>query len=258
MPKKTAAAVSKTENRVLSIVIPAYNEEKTLETIVRKVVTFTLPDGWSKEIVILNDCSKDSTSKIIKKLAKEFPFIKGIDNKINLGKTQTVRKGILASTGDFVVIQDADLEYDPQDLGYMFEQLLRHQCDVAYGNRFGKYNGVIYWKNFLGNLLLSFFSNMFTVWHIRVSIPDMEVCYKMMRGDVARDIAQTISAKSNFGLEPEITAKLAKYRINGNFLKFLILPISYLPRSIEEGKKMRAFRDGSKALWEILRFNLGK
>jgi glycosyltransferase involved in cell wall biosynthesis len=243
-------------SRLLSIIIPIYNEEKTLSQILEKVLEINLPENYQKEIILCNDCSKDSSQQIIDEYCEKYDFIKSIKNSKNLGKTQTVKNGLLKSTGDWVVIQDADLEYDPEDLVFMLDQALNRKVDVVYGNRFGQYNGVIYWKNFLGNLFLSIFSNFFTIFRIRVFIPDMEVCYKMIRGDIIREIAPQITSTSNFGFEPEITARLGHYCKNIDHLNFLILPISYYPRSIEEGKKMNAFKDGIKALVEIVKFNL--
>jgi glycosyltransferase involved in cell wall biosynthesis len=240
----------------LSIVIPAYNETQTLEKIVFKVVDVKLPDDFEKEIIIVNDCSKDNTLELAEKLSTIHSNIKVLTNHKNIGKSQTVRKGVLASTGDWVVIQDADLEYEPEDFATILEFVIKHNCDVGYGNRFGLNNGVIYWKNFCGNIFLSTISNLFTIWHNRVFIPDMEVCYKLIRGDVAREIAETITSTSNFGIEPEITAKLSKYRNKCDFLKFVIVPIRYYPRSVLQGKKMKAFQDGFKALVEIIKFNV--
>lgn len=240
----------------LSIIIPAYNEQTSLETLAIKVTKVILPENYKKEIIIINDCSKDKTLEIARNLESKYSEIKVLNNDINLGKSQTVRKGILNSTGDFVVIQDADLEYNPEDISFLLGQLIKNNCDVAYGNRFGIYNGVIYTQNFIGNLLLSLISNLFTIFRIRVVIPDMEVCYKMIRGDVAREIAEGLKATSNFGFEPEITAKLSRYKMDGEHLKFIVLPISYIPRSLEEGKKMSAFKDGFKALVEIIKYNL--
>jgi len=241
----------------LSIIIPAYNEEKTLAQIVLKVLAINLPEGFQREIIICDDCSTDRTNPIATDLANQYPVIKLLRNSKNLGKTQTVRRGLLASSGDFVIIQDADLEYDPEDIVFLLQETLRHQADVCYGNRFGKYNGVIYLQNFYGNLFLSAISSLFTSYRLRVVIPDMEVCYKLIRGDVARELAPHITATSNFGFEPEITARLSRYKKpDGSCLRFLVLPISYFPRSVAEGKKMKAFRDGIKALWEIVKFNL--
>lgn len=241
--------------KTLSIVVPIYNEEKTLAQLLDKVLEIDLPENFQKEIILCNDCSKDSSQQIINDYCQKYDFIKSVKNPKNLGKTQTVKQGLLKSTGDWVVIQDADLEYDPQDLVDMLREGLKKNCDVVYGNRFGQYNGVIYWKNFLGNLFLSIISNIFTIKRIRVFIPDMEVCYKMFKGEVIREIAPKITATSNFGFEPEITARLGHYS-KKDHLKFLILPIAYYPRSIEEGKKMHAVKDGIKALFEIVRFNL--
>ena len=240
----------------LSIVIPAYNEEKTLEELVGRVVNIPLPENFQKEIIIVNDGSKDRTWEIMQNLASKDPSIQAIQNERNMGKSQTVRNGLLKTTGEYVVIQDADLEYDPNEIVDLLNLMLSQNLDVVYGNRFGKKNKVIYWQNYIGNKFVTSVSNLFTYPRIKVWIPDMEVCYKLMKGDVIRDIAQGIESKSNFGLEPEITAKLSKYKLNGKHLKFGIVPISYFPRSIAEGKKMKAFEDGFKAIKEILLYNI--
>ncbi|MEO6729262.1 MAG: glycosyltransferase family 2 protein [Candidatus Dojkabacteria bacterium] len=240
----------------LSFVIPVYNEEKTLEELVNKVLAVRLPYNYSKELILVNDGSKDNSWQIMLKLSANYKEIKSIQNDKNLGKTQTVRNGILKSTGDFVVIQDADLEYDPNEISEILKLALDKQLDAVYGNRFGKKNKVIYWQNYFGNKLLTAFSNLFTFFRFWVWIPDMEVCYKLVNGDVFREIAKDITATSNFGFEPEVTAKLSKYKLNGKRLKLGIVPISYFPRSIAEGKKMNAIRDGFKAMIEIIKYNL--
>jgi glycosyltransferase involved in cell wall biosynthesis len=227
-----------------------------LVEIVEKLIKIILPNEMHKEIIIVNDGSKDDTFVIAQSLLKKYNFIKTIDNSSNLGKSQTVKNGILSSTGDFVIVQDADLEYDPNDISKIVELYFSKNLNVVYGNRFGKKNKVIYWQNYYGNKLITFFSNIFTFPRIKKYLPDMEVCYKLIEGNVARDIAKTIISKSNFGIEPEITAKLARYKLKGKRLKFGIIPVSYFPRSIAEGKKMKAFRDGFKAAIEIVRFNL--
>ncbi len=243
----------------LSFIIPAYNEEKTLEDLVKKVLALSLPNDFKKEIIIVNDGSKDSTGKIVDMLDKQSPEVKGFHNEKNSGKSQTVRNGILKSTGDIVVIQDADFEYEPEEIIDMLNKKIKENLNVVYGNRFGKKNKVIYLQNYIGNKFLSFVSNIFTFPRIKTWIPDMEVCYKMADGDVFREIAQTIESKSTFGLEPEITAKFSKFRKqNGNHLTFGIVSITYNARTIEEGKKMKAFNDGFKALWEIIKFNILK
>ena len=170
----------------LSIVIPAYNESATILTILQKLKDCQFDiQGIFKEIIVINDCSSDKTSQLASLFAQENQSenftIKVLDNEQNMGKSQSVKRGIMASSGDWVVIQDADLEYEPTDLAELLKQGILKDCDVVYGNRFGQYNEVIYWENFLGNLALSCFSNLFTIKNIRVFIPDMEVCYKMVR-----------------------------------------------------------------------------
>lgn len=234
----------------LSFVIPVYNEERTLDTLLQKVLGTNL--SIEIEIVAVNDCSKDRSSEILQK----YPQVKLLTNEVNLGKTQSVKKGLLATTGDLVVIQDADLEYDPTDLVAFVEQFQTGKYDVIYGNRFGRNNKVIYWQNWLGNRFLSLVSSLFTGPKAGMWTHDMEVCYKMANGKVFREIAQTISAKSKFGLEPEITAKFSRYKQGGKHLRFYEIPVSYNPRSIAEGKHMSAFKDGLKAMIEIIKFNL--
>ncbi len=242
--------------KVLSIVIPVYNEEKTLEILVDKVLQVNFPQDIQTEIILVNDGSKDKSGEIMDELARRHSNIKSYHNQKNSGKTQTVKNGLTYTTGNIVVIQDADLEYEPNELVEMLELMNTKNLDVVYGNRFGKKNKVIYLKNYIGNKALSMFSNLFTYPRIHVYIPDMEVCYKMMPGEVARELGKTITSTSKFGLEPEITAKLSKYKLNGKHLKFGIVPISYYPRTIAEGKKMSAFSDGAKALKEIIEYNL--
>lgn len=240
----------------LSFIVPIYNEGKTLSKILDKVIDLKLPSNFEKEVILCNDCSLDNSQEVIDEYVEKFSYFKSLKNDKNMGKSQTVKNGILSSTGDYVVIQDADMEYDPKDINFILENVIENKCDVGYGNRFGKDNGMIYAKNFFGNIILSSFSSIFTSYRLRVLIPDMEVCYKLIKGDIAREIGPTIVSKSNFGFEPEITAKLSKYKVDGKNLKFIVLPISYYPRTIAEGKKMKAFKDGFKALWEIFYFNL--
>ena len=221
-----------------------------MDTFINKVLEI------ETEIVLVNDGSTDMSAQIMDELAKRYSNIKSYHNQKNSGKTQTVKNGLSYTSGDYVVIQDADLEYEPNELSEQLEKMLSENLDVVYGNRFGKKNKVVYWQNFMGNKLLSLISNLFTYPRIKVFIPDMEVCYKMMNGNVARELGKTISSTSKFGLEPEITAKLSKYKLNDKHLKFGIVPVSYYPRTIAEGKKMNAVKDGAKALKEILQYNL--
>jgi glycosyltransferase involved in cell wall biosynthesis len=239
----------------LSFIIPVYNEEKTLVTLLDKVEQANL--GIEKEVVLVDDGSTDGTLQILERYINK-PGYKVLYNEHNMGKSQTVKVGILASTGDLVVIQDADLEYDPAELDKFVQIFSKDEADVVYGNRFAKQNKVIYWQNWVGNTFLSYVSGLFTGLRSGMWTRDMEVCYKMARGDVFRSIGQTIVSRSTFGLEPELSAKFSKFRLAGRKLRFRQLPISYYPRTIAEGKHMHAFKDGFKALWEIFRFNFFK
>jgi len=242
----------------ISFVIPIYNEAKTLETLVSKVLAVDFPKKMKKELILVDDGSKDDSRKIMQSLQTAIPEVRVYFNSENMGKSQTVKKGLKKTTGDFVVIQDADLEYEPDEITDFISLMLDDSLDVVYGNRFGKKNKVIYIHNYIGNKFLSLISNLFTYPRIRVWIPDIEVCYKMMRGDIARRIGRQLVSTSGFGLEPEITARLSKTKKNGRHLKFGVVPISYDARTISEGKSMHAFKDGTKALWEIISFNLGR
>lgn len=237
----------------LSFIIPVYNEEHTLMQLVNRVLDADL--GITKEIILVDDGSRDNSAQILRELAGR-PEFKVIFNEHNMGKSQTVRNGILQSTGDLVVIQDADLEYDPQDLLPFVQNFQNTDVQLIYGNRFGRHNKVIYPQNWIGNTLLSYFSALLTGLRARMWIRDMEVCYKMADGDIFRKIGKTIKSTSRFGLEPELTAKFAKYTVHGKHLNFLQLPINYYPRTVAEGKKMSAVKDGIKALVEIVKFNL--
>lgn len=241
----------------ISIIIPVYNEEKTLEEIFSKVKSLSFRD-FDQEIIIVNDCSTDSSTNILGKLHQKNPSLLVINHQTNKGKSQSVKTGMLRATGEVVVVQDADLEYNPEDLIKMLDLMIEKNADVVYGNRFGKKNRVIYWKNYWGNRFLSLLSNIFTYPKIKVMIPDMEVCYKMISQDVIKNIVRDITSTSNFGIEPEITAMLSKCRRDNKPLKFEIFPVDYFPRTIKEGKKMKAFSDGFKAIKEILKYNLSK
>lgn len=243
----------------ISIVIPLYNEEKTISKILQKVLKLKFPKDITKEIIIVDDCSTDKSMTFVNDLAKknyddtEFVLL---SNKKNKGKSQTVKKGVLNSTGDLVVVQDADLEYDPKDLVKFIEIFLSNpHLDVIYGNRFNKKNEFNNSVHSLGNRFVTFSSNLFTK-PKGFSPTDMETCYKMVRGNIMRTLFATLESTSNFGLEPELTAKLARYRkFDGKKLNFKEVDIYYKPRSVSEGKKMRWFKHGFEALLEIVYFN---
>lgn len=243
----------------ISIIIPVYNEEKTVSQIIKKVKKLKFPKKIKKEIIIVNDASTDKSMTFISKAIKNPPedteFII-LENKKNKGKSQTVKKGVLNSTGDLVVVQDADLEYDPRDLVKFVKIFLSDpHLDVIYGNRFNKSNKFSSSVHRLGNKFVTFMSNLLT--RPKGFAPkDMETCYKMVRGETMRAIFNSLESTSNFGLEPEVTAKLARYRkVGGERLNFKDVDIYYKPRNLTQGKKMKWFKHGFEAILEILYFN---
>ncbi len=233
------------KTKTLSIVIPCYNEQNTIEGILQEVDEVSL-GTTKKEVVIIDDCSKDNTRKILKKFEKKKGY-KILYQDYNQGKGAALKRGILATTGDVVVVQDADLEYDPQEYKRLLYPIERGHADVVYGSRFigGEPHRIIYYRNQVANKFLTMLSNMFT----GLNLTDMETCYKMLRGDVARQIAKELQAK-RFGFEPEVTARIAKLD-----LRVYEIGISYYGRSKEEGKKI-GVKDGIKAIGEIVRYNI--
>ncbi len=230
----------------LSIVIPCYNEKDTIEKILAEVMDVNL-GSTTKEIIIVDDGSKDGTRDLITKYVKAHKNVKHIFQKTNQGKGAALKRGILESTGDVIVIQDADLEYDPQEYKRLLYPIKRGQADVVYGSRFigGEPHRIIYYRNQVANKFLTFLSNLFT----GLNLTDMETCYKMIDGKLARTLAKDLKAQ-RFGFEPEITARIAKSKV-----RVYEIGISYYGRSKEEGKKI-GFRDGLRAIWEIIKFNV--
>lgn len=233
------------KTKKLSIVMPCYNEKDTIEKIIAEVMAVDL-GSTKKEIIMVDDGSKDGTRDILKRLAKEHDTIKLVFHEVNQGKGAGLKNGILKTTGDVVVIQDADLEYDPQEYTRLLYPIERGHADVVYGSRFigGQPHRIIYYRNQVANKFLTGLSNLFT----GLNLTDMETCYKMFRGDLVRDLAKHLKAQ-RFGFEPEITARVAKSNA-----RVYEIGISYYGRSKEEGKKI-GLRDGIKAIWEIVYFN---
>jgi glycosyltransferase involved in cell wall biosynthesis len=232
----------------LSIIIPAYNEERTIHFILDKVKTVQLIQNIEKEIIITNDCSKDDTEGAIQRYMAANPDqnIQYFKHEVNKGKGAALHTGISKATGDFVVIQDADLEYDPQEYNILLKPFLDGFADVVYGSRFmgGRPHRILFFWHTIGNKFLTFLSNMFT----NLNLSDMETCYKMFR----RETIQGLALKENrFGFEPEVTARIS--RIPN--IRIYEVGISYYGRTYEEGKKI-GWRDGVRAIYCILKYNI--
>nr|WP_017854259.1 glycosyltransferase family 2 protein [Leptospira interrogans] len=227
----------------VSIVIPCYNEKNTIRNILETVKKVPIKN---KEIILVDDCSKDGTMDLLqtpafKKLANQIIF-----HEINQGKGAALRTGFKAATGDIVIVQDADLEYDPFEIPEVIDPIYKGKADVVFGSRFlgGRPHRVVYYWHRLGNMVLTTLSNMFT----NINLTDMETCYKAFR----REIIQSIDIKENrFGFEPEITAKVAKIPD----VRIFEVGISYYGRTYAEGKKI-GWKDGFRAIYCILRYNL--
>lgn len=230
----------------VSIVIPVYNEELTVQMLVGLVVKAALPPGVTREIICVNDCSKDKTAEKLDELPKLFPDteFKIVHKPVNQGKGAALRDGFKLAGGDVVLIQDADLEYDPRDYVRLLQPIYDDKADVVFGSRFiGEPHRVLYYWHTVGNKFLTWMSNMFT----NLNLTDMEVCYKVFR----KSVLDQIEVKCNrFGFEPEITAKVAKMRPR---LRIYEVGVAYYGRSYEEGKKI-TWKDGVKAILAIIRF----
>jgi len=225
----------------LSIVIPVYNEEQTLRELVARVQA----TPHDKELILVNDCSKDRTPEIMKELEAEWDNLQCFHHEVNQGKGGALATGFQKVTGDVVIIQDADLEYDPNDYGILLKPIEEGVADVVYGSRFlgGRYVRVHLFWHYLGNRFLTLFSNCFT----NLNLTDMETCYKVFKVEFARKL--DIQSRT-FAVEPEITAKVAKMRA-----RIYEVPISYAGRDYAEGKKIGP-KDALIALWAVVRWNL--
>jgi glycosyltransferase involved in cell wall biosynthesis len=225
----------------LSVVIPCYNEAKTIRQIVERVSAAPVPD---KEIIVVDDCSTDGTPEVLRR--EVAPLVNRIIyHEVNRGKGAALRTGFAVATGDIVLVQDADLEYDPQEYPRLIKPIVDGQADVVFGSRFmgGDAHRVVYFWHMVGNKLLTLCSNMLT----NLNLTDMETCYKVFR----REVLQKITIEEDrFGFEPEITAKVARLHV-----VIYEVGISYYGRTYEEGKKI-GWRDGFRALYAIVKYNV--
>jgi glycosyltransferase involved in cell wall biosynthesis len=234
--------------RQLSIIIPAFNEAATIQVVLDRVSEVTLINNIEKEIIIVNDCSSDDTEKVIKKYVEDKPEMKiqYYKHQKNEGKGAAIHTGIRKATGDYLIIQDADLEYDPEEYNLLLKSVFRGSADVVYGSRFlgGNSHRILFYWHSIGNRFLTSFSNMLT----NLNLSDMETCYKLCKTSI---IQQIKLKEKRFGFEPEITAKLSRVPN----IRIFEVGISYYGRTYREGKKIN-WKDGFRALYCIIKYNL--
>ena len=232
----------------LSILIPAFNEEKTIHLILDRIKAVQLKNEVVKELVIVNDSSTDNTEEAINQYIKDNPDldIHYYSQKVNQGKGAAIHKAIELANGDYLIVQDADLEYDPREYNDLLKPIIEGNADVVYGSRFlgGNPHRILFFWHSIGNKFLTFLSNMFT----NLNLTDMETCYKLMDAKIAKSLKLK---EKRFGFEPELTAKLARVPK----IRIYEVGISYYGRTYEEGKKI-GWKDGFRAIYCILKYNL--